>query len=129
MYDRWADSLDRSVRAPWLDRRVRNFAEKIPEGSAILDVGCGTGRTLQIMTARHPSLLAGIDISPVAFAAAMEKLAPLGADLHFLSRRGLRRLLARAGFCTIAQRRAAFLARHTVAEKDEGTPDSVKPAS
>lgn len=82
VYDRWADGIDRSVWAPWMDHWVRSFADEIPEGSAILDVGCGTGRALRIMTDRHPSLLAGIDISPATFAAAMEKLAHLGADLR-----------------------------------------------
>lgn len=52
------------------------------------------------------------------------RIYPVNGDLHFLSRRGLRRLLARCGFQTIAQKRAAVFACYTVARKS----DSSKPA-
>ena len=123
MYDRWADTIDRSAWAPWCNRWGAGFAQEIPEGSAILDVGCGTGSALLILSARHPTRLSGIDISPRAVAVARSKLAGLNADLHFLSRRGLRRLLARGGFRTIAQKRAAFLARYAVAQKRSAGPE------
>jgi hypothetical protein len=45
------------------------------------------------------------------------RIYPLNGDLHFLSLRGLRRLLNRCGFETIAQRRAAWLACYTLAQK------------
>jgi ubiquinone/menaquinone biosynthesis C-methylase UbiE len=193
VYDHWASGIDRSVWARWCDRWVRSFAEEIPERSAILDVGCGTGRALRIMAAKRPSFLAGIDISPKAVAIAKERIAgldvdlkvadveaempwpdstfdvvtmtavihhlphpeellrhvrrvlkpegllivaephfffpilqivnpllrvyPLNGDLHFLSQRGLRRLLVHCGFPTIAQKQAALLACYTVAQK------------
>ncbi len=195
VYDGWADHFDRSVWTAWLNRWVESFAEEIPEGSAILDIGCGTGNALRILAARQPTRLAGVDISAKAIAVASEKLAGLGADLraqdaeaelpwpdqtfdavamtatihhfpcpervlreafrvlkprgrlivaepclpppvrqltnlllriyplngdlHFLSPHGLRDLLHQGGFQTLAQRRAAFLARYTVAQRRE----------
>jgi ubiquinone/menaquinone biosynthesis C-methylase UbiE len=200
VYDRWADTIDRSVWAPWCNRWVESFATEIPEGSTILDVGCGTGSGLHILTCRHPRLLAGVDISPRVIAVARDKLSglpanlkaadaeaglpwpdgtfdvvtmtavihhlphpekslahifsvlkptgrlivaepdfffpirpvgnlflriyPLNGDLHFLSPRGLRRLLERCGFQTVAQKRAAFFAQYTVAQKC-AAPDNV----
>jgi ubiquinone/menaquinone biosynthesis C-methylase UbiE len=41
---------------------------------------------------------------------------PLNGDLHFFSPRGLRRLIERCGFRTIAQKRAASFAQYTVAQ-------------
>jgi ubiquinone/menaquinone biosynthesis C-methylase UbiE len=193
VYDQWADAIDRAVWAPWCNHWVESFAKEIPEGSAILDIGCGTGSALLILAQRRPALLAGMDISPRAIAVASAKLAGLGAelragdaeaqlpwgdatfdvvtmtatihhfpspekvlahvrrvlrpagrliiaepffffpilqidnlllkvyplngDLHFLSQRGLRRLVERCGFQAVAQRRAAFFARYTVARK------------
>ena len=66
VYDDWGDAIDRSVWASWYDHWVESFAKEIPEVSAILDIGCGTGRALLILTKRRPTLLAGIDISPKA---------------------------------------------------------------
>jgi len=195
VYDDWAERFDRSIWTAWCNHWVESFAEEIPEGSAILDIGCGTGNALRMLATRQPTRLAGVDISPKAVAVATEKLAGLGAelraqdaeaelpwpdqtfdaaamtatihhfphpervlreafrvlkprgrliiaepcfplpmrllvnlllriyplngDLHFLSQCGLRRLLKRCGFQTLAQRRAAFLARFTVAQRQE----------
>jgi ubiquinone/menaquinone biosynthesis C-methylase UbiE len=47
------------------------------------------------------------------------KLYPVNGDLRFFSRRGLRRLVERCGFRTVAQKPAAFLARYTVAQKPD----------
>jgi ubiquinone/menaquinone biosynthesis C-methylase UbiE len=193
VYDDWAVSFDRSIWATWCRRWVESFAREVPERSAILDIGCGTGNALLILADRHPTRLAGIDISPGAIAVAAARLAGLGADLrvqdaevglpwpdrsfdvatmtatvhhfphpekvvsevsrvlkpggriviaepwfffpvrplqnlllrvyplngdlHFFSPRGLRRLVERCGFRTLAQRRAAFFARYIVAQK------------
>lgn len=39
VYDGWADRFDRSVWTAWLNRWVGSFAEEIPEGGAILEIG------------------------------------------------------------------------------------------
>jgi ubiquinone/menaquinone biosynthesis C-methylase UbiE len=195
VYDRWADTIDGSIWAPWCDRWVESFLTEIPEGCDILDVGCGTGRALLRLAKKRSILLAGIDISPRSVDVAQGRLSgfaadlrigdaenglpwldgtfdvvtmtavihhvphpemllrhilrvlkpagrlivaephffcpilqlqnlllmvyPLNGDLHFLSQRGLRRLLNRCGFSTIAQKRAAFFARYTVAQKGD----------
>lgn len=59
---------------------------RIPPGSAILDVGCGTGLNL-VEAARHFSparLLAGIDISPGMVAVARAKTAALGLPAQII---------------------------------------------
>jgi ubiquinone/menaquinone biosynthesis C-methylase UbiE len=45
------------------------------------------------------------------------KIYPLNGDLHFFSQRGLRKLVKRCGFENIGQKRAAFFAKYTVAQK------------
>lgn len=193
VYDKWADGIDRSIWASWCDHWVASFSKEIAEGSAILDVGCGTGRALLILGRRRPALLAGIDISPKAIDVARDRLSgrnvdlrvgdaetalpwpdetfdiatmtaaihhfphpervighafrvlkpdgrliiaepffffpilqmenlllkiyPLNGDLGFFSQRGLRRLVEHCGFKAVAQRRAALLARYTIAQK------------
>jgi len=198
VYDNWADAIDRSVWAPWCGRWVESFSREVPEASAILDIGCGTGNALRQLAGKHPARLAGMDISPKAIAVAANKLSgldadlragdaeaglpwpeetfdvvtmtatihhfphpekvvrevfrvlkpagrlivaepffffpllqmdnlllriyPVNGDLHFFSQRGLRRLVERCGFRTVAQRHAAFLARYTLAQKPDAAP-------
>jgi ubiquinone/menaquinone biosynthesis C-methylase UbiE len=193
VYDNWAKDIDRSIWASWCDRWVESFSGEIPEGSAILDVGCGTGRALLILSMRRPALLAGFDISPKAIDVAgnrlhghtadlrvgdaeaglpwpdgtfdavtmtatihhlpnprkvidhvfrvlkpdgrliiaepffffpllqienlLVRIYPLNGDLRFFSQRGLRRLVEHGGFQVVAQKRAAFLARYTLAQR------------
>jgi len=82
VYDHWADGIDRSIWASWCDHWVESFSQEVPEGSAILDVGCGTGRALLILGKRRPPLLAGFDISPKAIDVARDRLAGQDADLR-----------------------------------------------
>jgi len=82
VYDNWADAIDRSIWASWCDRWVESFSREVPDGSAILDVGCGTGRALLILGRRRPALLAGFDISPRAIDVARDRLRGLDADLR-----------------------------------------------
>ena len=49
----------------------------IPEGSSVIDIGCGNGKfLLQVMKERSPTEVFGIDISPVA----IEKMKRCGID-------------------------------------------------
>jgi ubiquinone/menaquinone biosynthesis C-methylase UbiE len=197
VYDSWADTYDRSIWAPWLNKWVDSFAEDIPQGCSMLDIGCGTGAALLRLSRRNPLLLAGIDISPKAIAVAKDKLSGLPADmrvadaetqlpwpdetfdvaimsaaihhfpnpekvlcrvfqvlkpkgrliiadtffffpflqvvnlllkiyslngdLRFFSQRGIRKLIERCGFQFIEQKRVAFLARCTIAQKYQST--------
>ena len=197
VYDNWADGYDRSIWAPWLNKWVDSVAEDIPQGCAIVDIGCGTGNAVLRLAKKEPCLLAGIDISPQLLAVAEDKLSglpvdlrvgdaetelpwpddtfdvaimtaaihhfpnpekvlcqvfqvlkpdgsliiadpffffpilqivnlllkiyPLNGDLRFFSQRGLRKLVERCGFQNIEQKRAAFFAKYTIAQKADLT--------
>ena len=82
LYDNWADTYDRSFWPLWLDRWVDGFARDVPEGSSILDIGCGTGNALLRLSGKKAPLLAGIDISPQSIVVAKAKLSNLPADLR-----------------------------------------------
>jgi len=82
VYDNWANTYDRSIWSSWLNKWVDSFAEDIPQGCSILDIGCGTGAALLRLSKRNPSLLAGIDISPKVIAIAKDKLSGLPADIR-----------------------------------------------
>jgi len=82
VYDSWANTYDRSIWSSWLNKWVDGFADDIPQGCSILDIGCGTGTTLLRLSRKNPSLLAGIDISPKVIAIARDKLSGLPADLR-----------------------------------------------
>jgi ubiquinone/menaquinone biosynthesis C-methylase UbiE len=82
VYDNWADTYDHSFWPVWLDRWVDAFAQDVPEGSSVIDIGCGTGNALLRLSKRNPSLLAGIDISPKSIVVAKAKLSSLPVDLR-----------------------------------------------
>ena len=82
VYDQWAPTYDHSCWAPWLNSWVDHFAREIPEGSSLVDVGCGTGNALLRLLSRNPTQLAGIDISPNAIAVARRKLVGAPCDLR-----------------------------------------------
>jgi len=82
VYDNWAGTYDHSFWPVWLDRWVDTFAQDVPEGSSVIDIGCGTGNALWHLSKRNPSLLAGIDISPKSIAVAQAKLSRLPVDLR-----------------------------------------------
>jgi len=82
VYDNWANAYDTSIWSSWLNKWVDGFAEDVPQGCSILDIGCGTGTALLRLSGKNPSLLAGIDISPKVIAVAKDKLSGLPADLR-----------------------------------------------
>jgi len=82
VYDNWAGTYDHSFWPVWLDRWVDTFAQDVPEGSSVIDIGCGTGNALLRLSQTNPSLLAGIDISPRSIAVAKAKLPGLSVDLR-----------------------------------------------
>jgi SAM-dependent methyltransferase len=45
----------------------------VRDGSRWLDLGCGTGGNLRLLDALNPSLVAGVDISPIALEVAQRK--------------------------------------------------------
>jgi SAM-dependent methyltransferase len=67
-YDEWAASFE----TPEL-RWVAELLERMPDGSRVLDLGCGGGRTsAQTIAARHR--YAGVDISEAQIARARERI-------------------------------------------------------
>ena len=64
-YDRVADRYERLEREEWPRlRRLRELLALLPEGSAVLDAGCGNGRpALAAIAERHEAT--GIELSPV----------------------------------------------------------------
>lgn len=82
VYDRWGARYDRSIWVRWLRTWVKAYASEVPEGSCILDVGCGTGNALAILVERKPVLLAGLDISEGVLKVARRKMLGHAADLR-----------------------------------------------
>ncbi len=68
-----ADVMRRQIIPP-ITRYVK--AHNKPERMRVLDIGCGTGRTLHQLACAHPSLqLHGVDLSPAYIRAARRRLA------------------------------------------------------
>ena len=82
VYDKWADTYDCSCWAGWIMSWVDNFDGENPKGSSIIDIGCGTGNVLLLLSKRSPLLLAGIDISPKAVTKARNKLSKSSSDIR-----------------------------------------------
>ncbi len=76
-FDQWAAVYDDQPN-PLLRLEERHLPALMPPiaGADILDVGCGTGRQLQLLESRSPRSLTGIDPSPSMLEHARRKLSP-----------------------------------------------------
>jgi SAM-dependent methyltransferase len=70
--------------SPWVVRSIRET--RLPSGSRVLDVGCGTGSTV-LWLSRHGFRTSGIDVSPTALRVAESRArrAGLRVDLRVAS--------------------------------------------
>ena len=73
-YRLWASSYDKELN-PMLALERRVLAPLLPMASGldVVDLGCGTGRWLEILKTRRPHRLVGVDCSPEMLAIAREK--------------------------------------------------------
>ena len=87
-FDRWADTYDRHflhrmVFEPVQETVLELAASEVPRPTAILDVGCGTGRLLMSAERRFPSAtLEGVDAAPGMVRHARGVL-PVGSRIRF----------------------------------------------
>ncbi len=87
-FDRWATSYDRH----WMQRAIfepvqrtvlQLAADEVGRPTAILDVGCGTGRLLQSAESRFPrARLEGVDAA-AGMVKHAEEARPAGSAIHF----------------------------------------------
>ncbi|HWF85889.1 MAG TPA: class I SAM-dependent methyltransferase, partial [Vicinamibacterales bacterium] len=61
---------------------LERFGALVPRDRRVLDVGCGYGRTLQLLSEHGYANLAGVDIAPAMIAAARARVP--GARLHVM---------------------------------------------
>ena len=75
VFDTWAQVYDEQPN-PLLMLEHRFLSQILPDlsGFDVLDVGCGTGRWLQLLTSRGPASLTGVDSSPQMLHHAATKL-------------------------------------------------------
>ena len=63
-YDRIADQWDRVRSCRPVDHCVEEFADLLPKGAAVMDIGCGTGRPIGAYLINRGFQLTAMDISP-----------------------------------------------------------------
>jgi cytosine/adenosine deaminase-related metal-dependent hydrolase/ubiquinone/menaquinone biosynthesis C-methylase UbiE len=75
VFDIWAQVYDEQPN-PLLALEQRFLSRMLPDvgGLDVLDVGCGTGRWLQLLTSHRPASLVGVDTSPEMLQRASAKL-------------------------------------------------------
>lgn len=81
VYDKWANSYDKSCWVRWILSWADKFKKEVPENSSILDIACGTGDVLLFLGNTNPEFLAGIDISSKAVEKTRKKLEELPNDI------------------------------------------------
>lgn len=62
----WEDRQDRGVITEPARRRARGILPYISDGDSVLDVGCGTGETLEVLRNERGIIGTGLDISTIA---------------------------------------------------------------
>jgi methionine biosynthesis protein MetW len=66
-YDRyWRDRISNGVITEPARRRARGILDLVKEGDSVLDVGCGTGETLEFLREKRGIRGTGLDVSSVA---------------------------------------------------------------
>ncbi len=81
LFNGGADPMRRRVLAP-LKQGLKTFTTTPPAQIQILDVACGTGRTLKMLRSAFPQAsLHGIDLSPAYLRKASQLLSPLAGDI------------------------------------------------
>jgi cytosine/adenosine deaminase-related metal-dependent hydrolase/ubiquinone/menaquinone biosynthesis C-methylase UbiE len=75
VFDTWAQVYDEQPN-PLLALEQRFLSRMLPDvsGLDVLDVGCGTGRWLQLLASHRPASLVGVDASPQMLQRASAKL-------------------------------------------------------
>lgn len=86
LFNGGADAMRRRVIAPIVER-VRSLRSQMPPSQIrILDVACGTGRTLQFLRSALPDVsLFGVDLSPAYLRKAAQRLVKMPAALPQLA--------------------------------------------
>ena len=73
-YARWADTYDQTPNPLlWLEERIVEPLLPPLDGMLAIDVGCGTGRWLGVLTRRGAARCVGLDLSPAMLGRAGQK--------------------------------------------------------
>ncbi len=85
-YARWADVYPPVAHNPFMQREQQELLSLLPEvaGKTALDVGCGTGRYIEILRERGAIVVVGIDLSSEMLQRARARGAIARADLRAL---------------------------------------------